>query len=128
MVFLSRGLFFDCLLLIFVSIDIVFLLPALSFWELEMALNTMSYCDIDFEGVGGFEDFIDIDFECVDGRVVVRVRLFNTVSLDDVIDIYRRIVNAFKNRYRVDGAGLESPDFIDLVIEFKDLRWMAWMR
>ena len=91
-------------------------------------LNTMLYCDIDFEGVEEFEDAIDIEFECVDGRVVVRVRLFNTVSLDDVIDIYKRIVDVFKNRYRVDGAGLESLDFIDLVIEFKDFRWMAWMK
>jgi hypothetical protein len=93
-----------------------------------MALKTMSYCDVDFEGVREFEGVVDIDFECVDGRVVVRVRFFNTVSLDDVLDIYRRIVNVFSNRYGVDGAGLESLDFIDLVIEFKDLRWMAWMR
>jgi hypothetical protein len=93
-----------------------------------MALKTMSYCDVDFECVREFEGVVDIDFECVDGRVVVRVRFFNTVSLDDVLDIYRRIVNVFSNRYGVDGAGLESLDFIDLVIEFKDLRWMAWMR
>ncbi|MEL9939651.1 MAG: hypothetical protein QW348_00370 [Ignisphaera sp.] len=60
---------------------------------------------------------VDVDVECADNRVVVRVTFLGSVSVGEIGRAVGALARVFKG-YRLSGVSISSPSFIDVFIEF----------
>jgi len=60
----------------------------------------------------------DVDFECSDTSILVRVTFMGVVSMNDIGSVVSVLKRVFTG-YKLSNISISSPSFIDVFIEFE---------